>query len=214
MSDKPIPPQNPLANSMASTALTAVTADSGHSKDLPSTQDEAQEVVREFYRPEGYEPEESVGYMMRRILSLVGHGIEREMEPNGLTNAQWLPLFKLHRGMASTVAELARECDLDAGSMTRMLDRLEAKHLCQRVRSSHDRRVVNIELTEAGVLAAQEIPKSLCRVQNDHLVGFSDAEFQQFKGYLRRVLNRAQVLSNVRCETPDKSDKPAKADKD
>jgi DNA-binding MarR family transcriptional regulator len=211
MSDKPNPPQNPLANSMVSTATAA---DSDQSKALQVTQHEGQELAREFYRPEGYTPEESVGYMMRRILSLVGHSIEREMEPNGLTNAQWLPLFKLYRGTASTVAELARECDLDAGSMTRMLDRLEAKQLCQRVRSSNDRRVVNIELTEAGMLAAQEIPKSLCRVQNDHLVGFSDDEFQQFKGYLRRVLNRAQVLSNVRCETPDKSDKPAKADKD
>lgn len=213
MSEKPISPQNPLVNSTAFTACIApmaCTPDSGQSKDSPAIEMGVPALAIEFYRAEGYQPEESVGYMMRRILSMVSHGIEREMEPNGLTNAQWMPLFKLHQGMASTVAELARECDLDAGSMTRMLDRLEAKQLCERVRSSHDRRVVNIELTEAGRLAAQEIPKSLCRVQNDHLVGFSADEHQQFKGYLRRILRRAQALTQQRSETTDKS---IKADK-
>ena len=148
----------------------------------------------EFYRAQGYKPEDSVGYLMRRIISLVGQGIERELEPAGLTNAQWVPLLKLHMGCASTVAELARECDLDAGSMTRLLDRLEAKQLCRRVRSSDDRRVVNIELTDAGRVAAKEIPKILCHVQNAHLAGFSVEEWQTLQGFLRRILNTAQTL--------------------
>jgi DNA-binding MarR family transcriptional regulator len=148
----------------------------------------------EFYRAQGYKPEDSVGYLMRRIISLVGQGIERELEPAGLTNAQWVPLLKLYMGLASTAAELARECDLDAGSMTRLLDRLEAKQLCRRVRSSDDRRVVNIELTEAGRTAAKEIPKILCRIQNSHLAGFSVEEWQILKGYLRRILDTAQTL--------------------
>ena len=148
----------------------------------------------EFYRAQGYKPEDSVGYLMRRIISLVGQGIERELEPAGLTNAQWVPLLKLHMGCASTVAELARECDLDAGSMTRLLDRLEAKQLCRRVRSSDDRRVVNIELTDAGRVAAKEIPKVLCHVQNAHLAGFSVEEWQTLQGFLRRILDTAQSL--------------------
>lgn len=147
-----------------------------------------------FYSAAGYKPDESVGYLMRRIISLVSQEIEREMEPSGLTNAQWVPLLKLHMGLASTVAELARECDLDAGSMTRLLDRLEAKQLCRRVRSCDDRRVVNLELTEAGRLAAQSIPEILCRVQNSHLEGFSNGEWQQLKGFLRRILDTAQRL--------------------
>ena len=151
----------------------------------------------EFYRTEGYSPDDSVGYMMRRIISLVGQGIDREMESAGLTNAQWVPLLKLHMGVASTVAELARECELDAGSMTRLLDRLEAKQLCVRVRSKNDRRVVNLELTNAGRAAAQQIPKILCRVQNTHLAGFSIEEWQNLKGYLRRILDTAQTLNAI-----------------
>jgi DNA-binding MarR family transcriptional regulator len=134
---------------------------------------------------------------MRRVLSLVGHEIERQLEPSGLTNAQWMPLFKLYLGMGSTVAELARECQLDAGAMTRMLDRLETKGLCRRVRSVEDRRVVHIELTDAGREAAKAIPVALCRVQNAHLAGFSTEEFQTLKGFMRRILDNAQALSQT-----------------
>ncbi|MBC7727805.1 MAG: MarR family transcriptional regulator [Microbacteriaceae bacterium] len=146
------------------------------------------------YVPHNYQPEESVGYLMRRILSTVSAEIEREMSPNGLTNAQWIPLFKLHVGSASTVAELARECDLDAGAMTRTLDRLEAKGLLRRVRSGDDRRVVNLELTDEGRVAANGIPQVLCRVQNAHLTGFSGTELQTLKTLLRRILANAQAL--------------------
>ena len=150
--------------------------------------------VADFYQSKNYTPEDSVGYLMRRIIALMAQGIERELEPAGLTNAQWVPLHKLYMGCCSTAAELARECDLDAGSMTRLLDRLEAKQLCRRSRSSDDRRVVNLELTDAGRLAAQEIPGILCTVQNSLLAGFSVEEWQTFKSYLRRMLETAQTL--------------------
>lgn len=148
----------------------------------------------DFYQAEGYTPDDSVGYLMRRIIALLAQGVEREMEPAGLTNAQWVPLLKLYMGCASTAAELARQCELDAGSMTRLLDRLEAKQLCRRSRSSDDRRVVNLELTEAGRSAAKEIPVILCKLQNALLAGFSVDEWQVLKSYLRRMLETAQTL--------------------
>jgi DNA-binding MarR family transcriptional regulator len=148
----------------------------------------------EFYKAASYNAGESVGYLMRRIVALISQEVERELEPKGLTNAQWVPLLKLYMGHASTVAELARGCDLDAGSMTRLLDRLEAKELVRRVRSVDDRRVVNLELTEAGQAAAKEIPEVLCGVQNAHLAGFSKEEWHTLKGFLRRILDTAQTL--------------------
>ena len=147
-----------------------------------------------FYKAQGYQPHESVGYMMRRIVSTVAREVEHELEASGLTNAQWVPLLKLHMGQASTVAELARECDLDAGAMTRLLDRIEAKGLCRRVRSAQDRRVVNLELTEAGIDAAKKIPAVLCRVQNAHLAGFTKPEWVLLKSFLRRILDNAHVI--------------------
>ncbi|MEO7160158.1 MAG: MarR family winged helix-turn-helix transcriptional regulator [Polaromonas sp.] len=159
--------------------------------------------LADFYQAEGYTPQDSIGYLMRRIITLLAQGVERELEPAGLTNAQWVPLLMLYRGSGSTAAELARQCELDAGSMTRLLDRLEAKQLCRRIRSSDDRRVVNLELTDAGRVAAREIPGVLCGVQNALLAGFSVEEWQTLKSYLRRMLDTAQTLQ-VSAEKDDK----------
>jgi DNA-binding MarR family transcriptional regulator len=148
-----------------------------------------------FYRAQGYRPEDSVGYLMRRVLSSLAHEIEHQLEASDLTNAQWLPLLRLSMGQGSTVAELARGCELDAGAMTRLLDRLEAKGLCRRVRSVADRRVVNIELTEEGRAAALGIPVVLSGVQNACLAGFSTEEFETLKSFLRRMLANAPVKS-------------------
>jgi DNA-binding MarR family transcriptional regulator len=156
-----------------------------------------------FYKADSYNAGESVGYLMRRIITLISQEVERELEPKGLTNAQWMPLLKLHMGHASTVAELARGCDLDAGSMTRLLDRLEGKELVNRTRSVDDRRVVNLELTPAGQAAAKEIPEVLCGVQNAYLAGFSKEEWQTLKSYLRRILDNAQTLQLAAGKAPD-----------
>lgn len=142
-----------------------------------------------YYELSTYRPEESVGYLMRRILNSMAHGIDSQLAQSDLTSAQWLPMLRLHQGHASTVAELARTCDLDAGAMTRLLDRLEAKGLCKRIRSDSDRRVVNIALTPAGESVAQGIPEVLCAVLNQHMRGLSLEEFSMLKNLLRRVLD-------------------------
>ena len=152
-----------------------------------------------FYQPENYSPEESAAYLMRRILALIGGEVDEALDPQGLTSAQWVPLLKLHMGHASTVAELARGCQLDTGAMTRLLDRLEAKGLVARVRSSEDRRVVNIELTPDGRAAARQIPAVLCKVQNAFLEGLSLEEWQQLKTLLRRILDNGVKLQRGRA---------------
>jgi DNA-binding MarR family transcriptional regulator len=147
-----------------------------------------------FYRPADYKPQESIGFLMRRVVNEVSAEIERQFDSSGLTNAQWLPLYKLHLGSVSTVAELARECHLDTGGMTRLLDRLEAKGLVRRVRSCADRRVVNLELTDEGHEAARNVPAVLCGVQNAALRGFTPDEWQQLRDLLARMLRNAQNL--------------------
>jgi DNA-binding MarR family transcriptional regulator len=152
----------------------------------------------EFYNAASYNPSESVGYLMRRIISLATQEIERELEPSGLTNAQWVPLFKLALGQARTGAELARECELDAGAMTRLLDRLETKGLCRRERSVEDRRVVNLEMTDEGRQAAKVVPQVLSNMQNQLLDGFTLQEWNTLKELLRRILDNAQAMQAAR----------------
>ena len=150
-----------------------------------------------YYTVDNFRPENSMGYLMRRIMGVVAQDVEREMEPFGLTDAQWKPLLRLYLRQANTVAELARCCELDAGSMTRLLDRVEAKGLLRRVRSSEDRRVVNIELTPDGLAAAAQIPVILSRVQNNALRGFSETEWRSLQDFQQRIFTNVQTAPQV-----------------
>src|SRR5450755_994061 len=132
-----------------------------------------------FYRAEGYCTEESVGFLMKRVLMSIAQAADKRLEPQGITQAQWGPLFVLRSRRASTVAELARELQTDPGAMTRLLDRLESKGFCRRERSTDDRRVVHLELTPEGEAAADRVPVELSEVLNEHLAGFSKTEWTQ-----------------------------------
>ena len=148
----------------------------------------------DFYRSATYCAEESVGYLMKRIMLSVVYQADRRLEAHGLTSAQWGPLLRLRNAGRSTVAELARWLQVDAGAMTRLLDRLEKKGLCKRVRSTEDRRVVMVELTPEGEAAVAEVPAVLSEVMNAHLAGFSKTEWQALKTYLQRILETGDAL--------------------
>ena len=152
-----------------------------------------------FYSADGYCANDSVGYLMRRVLLALSQDTDKRLEPHGLTHAQWGPLFMMRKAGSATVAELARELQMDPGAMTRLLDRLEAKGLCKRVRSTDDRRVVNLALTRDGEVAADKVPVALAEVMNAHLAGFSKTEWQTLKGLLQRMLGNAEVCRDARC---------------
>lgn len=150
--------------------------------------------TRPIYDRSTYSRDQSMGYLMRRISQLMVGEVDRRLDCSGLTHAQWAPLFLIHRGEANTLAALARELQVDAGALTRTLDRLEAKGLCRRERSAEDRRVVHLMLTPEGEKAAEPVPGILCDVSNNLLEGFTQAEWETLMGFLRRIVANAEVL--------------------
>ncbi|MES1999954.1 MAG: MarR family transcriptional regulator [Pseudomonadota bacterium] len=160
-----------------------------------------QDIQPDFYDAENYTPEESVSYLMKGALQAFYKSTDNEMQRFDLTGKQWAPLLLIAKGCCDTVASCARASYSDSGAMTRMLDRLEAKGLLRRVRSVADRRVVNLELTDAGRAISQQIPLHLVKVLNQHLRGFDAAELTQLKALLRRFAangadaNRAAMLT-------------------
>lgn len=143
--------------------------------------------AKPFYDGHHYDVSTSVGHRLVHLMMLMRREVETRMAEHGLTDAQWKPLWMLQTGRASTANELAREMMVDAGAITRMLDRLEAKGLLERLRSESDRRVVHLRLTEAGVAAVAQVPHVLASVNNDFLRGFTAREFQQLRDLLDRM---------------------------
>ena len=157
--------------------------------------------IPDFYRASTYCAEESVGFLMKRIVVSAVQQVDRRLQTLGLTNAQWGPLLRLHTAGPCTVAELSRWLFVDAGAMTRMLDRLEQKQLCRRVRSSADRRVVQVELTPEGEAAVAGVPPVLAEVMNEHLAGFTRAEWQTLKALLHRVVANGDALREAAADS-------------
>jgi DNA-binding MarR family transcriptional regulator len=147
-----------------------------------------------FYQGDCYVMAESMGHLLFQLMLSMRREIETRMAEHGLTDAQWKPLLMLKLGRAGTAFELAREMCVDAGAMTRMLDRLESKRLIERVRSETDRRVVHLQLTAEGESVVEHVPHVLAAVNNDFLRGFNKQEWAQMKELLQRMLVNGQAM--------------------
>lgn len=78
-------------------------------------------------------------------------GVYRQiLEPLGLTYPQYLVLTVLWCRESATVGEIIEEVDLDYGTVSPLLKRLEVRGLVERRRRPDDERSVAITLTEAG----------------------------------------------------------------
>jgi DNA-binding MarR family transcriptional regulator len=92
---------------------------------------------------------------LRHTLSQM-FGAERRLRgrehsrPGELTYAQLRSIAALGREREMTAGQLAKSADLNPASVTAMLDHLEAANIVQRHRSTEDRRVCNVSLTDEG----------------------------------------------------------------
>jgi DNA-binding MarR family transcriptional regulator len=133
--------------------------------------------------------------MFRQLRDGMWAQMERELVKAGhdLTFSQFVTIKKLAGGIAS-VTDLARAAELNPGAMTRLLDRLEAKGLIERVADPGDRRALHIHLTDAGVAIWRDIDQCGQRV---HDRAFGDMA-QDDRNQLLRLLER--VRDNLSTE--------------
>jgi DNA-binding MarR family transcriptional regulator len=152
--------------------------------------------LSDVYSLDSYEPRHGLGHLIGRARTELLAAIESELMkdeflgPLEVTSAQLIVILNLAgRECATSASELCKGISYDAGAMTRMLDRLEAKGLVRRTRSADDRRLVNLELTPAGKAAYPRLREISMRVLNHSLRDFSLGEAQQLESLLRRVLH-------------------------
>jgi MarR family transcriptional regulator, organic hydroperoxide resistance regulator len=107
-----------------------------------------------------------------------------------LTYPQYLVLLVLWEKGQSTVKELGESLDLDSGTLTPLLKRMESNHLVERRRDPSDERVVTVRLTEEGRLLKDKancIPKVLLEK-----VGLNPQEMQTLNGAIKKLLDQVK----------------------
>jgi MarR family multiple antibiotic resistance transcriptional regulator len=148
----------------------------------------------QIYDVETYQPSNCTGQLMYRVRAAQMNALDEELarDPDlaalEISAAQYVIISVLAKRGVDSAAQLCKDLSYDAGAMTRMIDRLEAKGLISRRRCPEDRRLVKLELTEAGVAALPKLRACSVRVLNRFLRGFTQAEARQLECFMVRML--------------------------
>jgi DNA-binding MarR family transcriptional regulator len=131
----------------------------------------------------------SPGYLVSRVESLISNTVTRRtMSELGVTHQQGRILLLVATGKCLTASEVARESGVQGSAVTRLIRRLEDRGLLVRVRSSQDRRVIELALSPQGRLIAECFPVVLDAALDRLLAGLTQEEIGLFKGMLGRVI--------------------------
>ncbi|MBP0590605.1 winged helix-turn-helix transcriptional regulator [Paraburkholderia sp. LEh10] len=141
------------------------------------------------YSRDDFNLTDNVGFAIVKARNLVMEQMDAALKDLNV-RAHHVGIFmSLLRGKDTTPATLSRYLGIDTGLMTRTLDKLETLGMVKRSRSTDDRRMVNLELTEAGREVALRIAGIAPDVLNTRLQYFSKAEFEELQRLLRKFLN-------------------------
>ena len=152
----------------------------------------------EIYDLQTYQPANCVGQLLYRVKAAQMNALDEvlakdpTLAPLEISAAQYVVISVLAKSeCVDSVSQLCKDLPYDAGAMTRMLDRLEAKGLISRRRCPNDRRLVKLELTEAGLAALPKLRECSVQVLNHFLRGFTQAEARQLENFLGRMLQNS-----------------------
>lgn len=104
----------------------------------------------------------------------------------GLTYTQYIVMLVLWEEEKITVKGLGKRLQLDSGTLTPLLKKLENMNLILRYRDMNDDRVVIVELTEKGMLLKGDIVEVPNQVSTK--IKISEEKIELLKEYLDELL--------------------------
>ena len=132
----------------------------------------------------------SLTFVSSRLANHLQEAFNRELAVLDISWSQWLVVHCLASGQASTPAEIARRLCISRPVVTRLLDRLEAKGLVERLNDREDRRSVSVRISEPGRLLIEYMDAAAVRHETSAL--------EQFGVESLRMLQRAtQKLDSI-----------------
>ena len=117
------------------------------------------------------------------------------LEPLGLTHPQYLVMLALWQSEPLSVRELSHLLQLDPGTLSPLLKRLEHTGLVRRERDARDERALAVTLTDKGHdlrAEAEKVPPAVVAT-----LGMGLEELRALHESLTRVIGVAQTALNV-----------------
>ncbi|MCS0604918.1 MarR family transcriptional regulator [Streptomyces sp. LP11] len=127
-----------------------------------------------------------------RLARAMGDRMEKAYEPYGISRGEFDVLAALRRaGEPHTLSprQLSATLMLTTGGMTGRLDKLERAGLLRRSPDPHDRRGLQVTLTEEGLRVLDEAVGAGLAEQSDALAALAPEQAEHLAGLLRDLLD-------------------------
>jgi len=135
----------------------------------------------------------SILQSLRRIIRSIDQHNKQLGSKYMLTVPQLVCLRQLLQEGELTPGQLAGAVYLSQATVTGIIDRLEAKGLINRERSTVDRRKILVRLTDQGRQLANNMPWPLQERFSDSLTALSEAEQDQIDTILKRLVEMMEA---------------------
>jgi DNA-binding MarR family transcriptional regulator len=135
----------------------------------------------------------SILWSLRRIINSIDKQNKQLSRSANLTIPQLVCLRQLLQEGELPIGELAKRVSLSKATLTGVIDRLEAKGLVHRERSSADRRSVYLSLTEKGRERAENMPWPLQERFATSLASMSEQDVEKIDSALKTILEMMEA---------------------
>lgn len=131
-------------------------------------------------------------------LHLAAHGwrtaLDRRLRPLGYSRSRWMVLLKISNHDAISHRELAEELGIEAPTLVRLVDRMEADGLLNRRASETDRRVKHLHLSPAGRKEVERIRACAADLRREALAGVDKADIGAALNVIQKIRTTLETL--------------------
>jgi MarR family transcriptional regulator, transcriptional regulator for hemolysin len=132
-------------------------------------------------------------------LHLTAHGwrnaLNRRLRPLGYSRSRWMVLLHVSRADGISHRQLAERMGIEAPTLVRMVDRMEAEGLLKRRPGETDRRVKHLHLSAAGKKEVARIWDNAADLRKEILSGLSKEEISAMLDVLQKIRDKLDLLS-------------------
>ena len=129
----------------------------------------------------------SLPMLLNRSLDAIMPPYRDLFQEFGVTEQQWRVLRVLWEQKHLTSAQISSLTLLPSPSLVGILDRLERKDLVKRLRSTSDRREINITITNLGRELQSKVMPKVKLIQDQTREKLSPTEWKQINNMLKKV---------------------------
>jgi len=138
------------------------------------------------------------GFLLHDVARLLRKRFEQNARGSGLTRSQWQVLAYLERNEGIQQGALAELLEIEAITLGRIVDKLQALGLVARLPHPTDRRVWRLSLTEQAKPKLAELKVLGDRTRAEALIDISETEHEQ----LIKLLTTLKSNLASACATP------------